>query len=80
MRILLGGVASTPVRIRKAEDLLRGRGIDAHLIKEAAVAASEAIEPIHDVWASAEYRREMIEVFVERGIEKAIERAKGGRL
>jgi carbon-monoxide dehydrogenase medium subunit len=79
IRIVLGGVGSTPIRVQKVENLLRGKVIDDSLIMKAAVAASEGIDPIHDVRASAEYRREMIEVFVGRGIEGALERAKGGR-
>lgn len=78
IRIVLGGVGSTPIRIQKVENLLRGKVIDDSLIMKAAVAASEGTDPIHDVRASAEFRREMIEVFVGRGIEEALERAKGG--
>ena len=77
-RIVLGGVASTPVRVKKAEELLRGEVIDDSLIVRAAKVASAGVEPIHDVRASAEYRREMIEVYVERGIQRALERARGG--
>jgi carbon-monoxide dehydrogenase medium subunit len=78
-RIVVGGVDSTPIRAKKAEDLLKGMVIDDSLIMKAAMAASEGVDPIHDVRASAEYRGEMIEVFVERGIQKALERAEGGR-
>jgi len=78
IRIVLGGVGSTPIRVQTVENLLRGKVIDDSLIMKAAVAASEGIDPIHDVRASAEFRREMIEVFVGRGIEEALERAKGG--
>ena len=79
-KIVLGGVASTPVRTKKAEGILKGKVIDDSRIAEAARAASSEVDPIHDVRASSEYRREMIEVFVERGIQKALERAKGGVL
>ena len=79
-KIVLGGVASTPVRAKKAEGILKGKVIDDSRIVEAARTASSEVDPIHDVRASSEYRREMIEVFVERGIQKALERAKGGVL
>jgi len=79
-RVVLGGVASTPIRLKKVEDLLAGKVIDCRLIKKAARAASEGVDPIHDVRASADYRREMVEIFVARGIQKAWERAKGGQL
>jgi CO/xanthine dehydrogenase FAD-binding subunit len=39
-------------------------------------AASLEVDPIHDVRASSEYRREMTEVFVN-AVRKALERAKG---
>ena len=77
-RIVLGGVASTPVRLNKAEELLKGKSINDALIMTVAMAASTEVDPIQDVRASAEYRREMIEVFVERGLQKAWERARGG--
>jgi aerobic carbon-monoxide dehydrogenase medium subunit len=77
-KIVLGGVASTPVRTKKAEGILKGKVIDDSRIAEAARAASSEVDPIHDVRASSEYRREMIEVFVERGLKQALERAKGG--
>jgi carbon-monoxide dehydrogenase medium subunit len=79
-KIVLGGVASTPVRTKKAEDFLKGKVINDSNIMKAAMAAAEEVDPIHDVRASAEYRREMIEVFVERGIKNALERAEGGVL
>lgn len=77
-RIVLGGVASTPIRVKRAEDLLKGKVINNFLIREAALIASKDTDPIHDVRASAEYRKEMIEVFVERGIQGALMRVKGG--
>lgn len=77
-RIVLGGVASTPVHTKKAEGILKGKVIDDSRIAEAARAASLEVDPIHDVRASSEYRREMTEVFVERGLKQALERAKGG--
>jgi carbon-monoxide dehydrogenase medium subunit len=77
-KIVLGGVGSTPVRAKKAEGLLKGKVLGDSLIPEVAVVASTEIDPIQDVRASAEYRREMIEVFVERGIKEALDRANGG--
>ncbi len=79
-RIVLGGVASTPVRAKKSEELLRGKIIHDDLIRKVAAAASMEVDPIQDVRASTEYRREMVEVFVERGLHEAWERTKGGVL
>jgi CO/xanthine dehydrogenase FAD-binding subunit len=41
--------------------------------------AAAGVEPIQDVRASAEYRKEMIAVFVERGIQQALARARERR-
>lgn len=76
-RIIFGGVSSTPIRAKKAEVLLTGKTIDDSLIETAARTASEGIDPIHDVRASAAYRKDMVEIFAKAGIEQALARAKG---
>jgi CO/xanthine dehydrogenase FAD-binding subunit len=76
-RIIFGGVSSTPIRATKVEALLTGKTVDDALIGRAARVASEIIDPIHDVRASAEYRKEMVGVFAKKGIEQALARAKG---
>jgi len=72
-RIALGGVATTPIRVLKAEQLLIGQVLTDELIAKAGVAASENSSPISDVRASAEYRKDMIRVFSKRPIKKALE-------
>lgn len=72
VKIALGGVAPTPMRARKAEEVLKGETIDATLIQKAAKVVSAESNPITDVRASAEYRREMLEVFTRRAIDAAI--------
>ena len=72
VRIALESVAPTPLRAKKAESALKGQAFDDKLIEEAAqIAASEA-KPIDDHRASAEYRRDMVEVLVKRAIKQAI--------
>jgi CO/xanthine dehydrogenase FAD-binding subunit len=56
VRIALGSVAPTVVRARHAEEVLRGRSIDAHVIAEARAALSHDIAPIDDVRSTADYR------------------------
>jgi carbon-monoxide dehydrogenase medium subunit len=75
-KLVLGGVAPTPIRVQKAEAALTGREISEAAIEEAGRLASEEAKPITDVRATAEYRCEMVEVFTKRAIRKAIERAK----
>jgi CO/xanthine dehydrogenase FAD-binding subunit len=74
-RIVLGSISSTPVRLKEIENLIEGKVLEESLIIKAALASSEGVNPIQDVRASSEYRKEMIKVFVERGIRKALERA-----
>jgi carbon-monoxide dehydrogenase medium subunit len=72
VKIVLGAVAPTPIRARKAEDLLRGRTLDEKLIAQAAKAAADESRPISNVRASAEYRREMVEVLTRRALQRCI--------
>jgi carbon-monoxide dehydrogenase medium subunit len=74
-RIVLGACAPTPMRAREAEELLRGEKIDGRLLKEAGQRASQETEPISDVSASEEYRRELVRVLVARVGKEALARA-----
>jgi aerobic carbon-monoxide dehydrogenase medium subunit len=76
VRIVLGAVAPTPIRARKAEDLLRGRLIDDKVIDTIGEAAMSESRPISNVRGSAEYRREMVGVLTRRAIKQAMEMAR----
>jgi carbon-monoxide dehydrogenase medium subunit len=69
-RIVLGAVAPTPIRARRAEEVLRGKALSAQLIAQAAEAAVAESHPISNVRASAEYRREMVGVLTHRALEQ----------
>ena len=71
-RIALGAVAPTPMRAKKAEMLLIGREVTEEKIAAAAHAASEEASPISDVRGSADFRREMVKVFVKRGVRELL--------
>ncbi|MGH8060300.1 MAG: FAD binding domain-containing protein [Candidatus Entotheonellia bacterium] len=77
-RLTLFGVGGTPVRIRKAEDRLRGRALDDRALGEVARIVSEELEPDADLHASAEYRKEVGGVLTRRALQAALLRAKGG--
>jgi carbon-monoxide dehydrogenase medium subunit len=66
IRIGLGGAAPTPVRARQAEAAIRGRELTDAVIREAAEAAATTAEPLSDLMGSADYRRQMIRVWVRR--------------
>ena len=72
VRIVLGAVAPTPIRARKAEEILRGRVVGETTVTAAAQAAMEESRPISDVRGSAEYRREMVRVQTGRAITEAL--------
>jgi len=76
IRIVLGAAASTPIRAKKAEGVLRGKKITDTLLEKAGQTASEEAEPISDIHASEEYRRELIKVLVKRIAKQALARAK----
>jgi carbon-monoxide dehydrogenase medium subunit len=72
------GVASKPYRAGAAEKALRGKIASENLVAEACAKAAHGVEPLSDIFASAEYRREMASVFARRAIASAIERAMPG--
>ncbi len=76
VRIVLGASASKPIRAKQAEQLLRGKKITDALLEKAGQTASEEAEPISDIHASEEYRRELIKVLVKRIAKQALARAK----
>lgn len=78
-RISLGGVAPTPIRAEEAEELLAGQAITDVLIDKAGKKAAEATDPEPDYHASAEYRRDMTRVFVQKGLKEAWNRVNGGQ-
>ena len=66
IRLGLGGAAPTPIRARNAEAAVQGQSLTDAVAREAAEAAAAAAEPLSDVMGSADYRREMIRVWVRR--------------
>jgi carbon-monoxide dehydrogenase medium subunit len=69
------GVASTPVRVAEAEQLLDGNTPDTALFAEAAKVVSGALEPGADDHASSEYRAHVAGVLTQRGLAEAVARA-----
>lgn len=69
-RFAFGAVAPTPVRLPKTEALLEGKSLTDGLIEEAAKLARTEVSPIDDVRASKEYRLDVVEVIVRRGLKE----------
>lgn len=79
LRMALGPVSDRPFRLLHAEALLRGSGWgDATLLENAARVASEEANPRDSLLrGSAAYRKELIEILVNRLLQKAIGRTRG---
>jgi carbon-monoxide dehydrogenase medium subunit len=71
------GVAAKAYRATAVEKALHGKKLTAKLLAEAARQAAQGVEPLSDLHASAEYRREMAAVFARRALERAAARAQG---
>jgi carbon-monoxide dehydrogenase medium subunit len=71
----MGSVGSTPLRSKRAEEFIRGQKVTDTIIENAAQIASEDSQPISDVHASEEYKREMIKVLVKHTVKEAMARA-----
>ncbi|MEP7137204.1 MAG: FAD binding domain-containing protein [Chloroflexota bacterium] len=76
-RIALGAVAPTPLLASSAGDFLSGKEITLANIKEAARMAQSIAKPITDLRGTAEHRKHLCAVLVERTLIKAVERAGG---
>jgi carbon-monoxide dehydrogenase medium subunit len=75
-RIVLFGVGPTPLRARKAEQVVAGEALGESVLAEAGRIADEEIdEPLSDVHASSEYRRALAQVLTRRGLAEAAGRA-----
>jgi carbon-monoxide dehydrogenase medium subunit len=71
--IALTGVGPKNLRAEAAEQALAGRALDDEAISEAARLAAEAAEPRTDVRGTEAYKRNVVRVFVERGLHRAAE-------
>ncbi|MEE9148815.1 MAG: xanthine dehydrogenase family protein subunit M [Candidatus Tectomicrobia bacterium] len=78
-RLTLFGVGGAPVRVRKAEEMLLGRRVDATALAEVEQVVAEELDPDGDIHASVAYRKEVGGVMARRTLAKALRRAKGDR-
>lgn len=72
INVSLGSVAPTPVRAFNTEKYLQENGLTEEAIQKAKKMVSEEISPIDDIRASAEYRKEVAGVLLERALIKAM--------
>ena len=75
VRLAAMGVGETPLRLRAAEAMLAGHSLTPELIDAAARQARQEVEPHSDLRGSADYRRHLVGVLMERALSAAWERA-----
>ncbi len=75
VRIVLGGVGSTPIKAEKASKLLSGASLGALPLSEAARAAAEEADPSSDLEGSVEYKKRIVYVLTKEIVSRAVERA-----
>lgn len=73
--IALIGVEETPTRAQAAEEFLRGERVDEVVLKETAARAAAPLTPLHDIHASADYRRSLARELTWRALKDAVARA-----
>jgi carbon-monoxide dehydrogenase medium subunit len=74
--IALTAVAPHNIRATAAEEALAGSALDTDAIEAAARLAAEACEPHDDLRGSADYKRNVVRIFTERGLRTAAEAAR----
>ncbi len=70
-QIGIGGAEARPRRIAAAEAVLAGRKSDGESFRAAAEAAADAVEPMEDIHADAEFRRDLVRAVTRRALERA---------
>jgi carbon-monoxide dehydrogenase medium subunit len=72
VRIVLGASGVTPIRANEAEAVLRQRPLTEENIRACAAAVKKAVDPLDDFRGSADYKRQMAEVFTRRAVTQAL--------
>jgi carbon-monoxide dehydrogenase medium subunit len=78
-RVGVTGVGSKAVRAKGVEAALTGKALDAAAIAAAAQKAADGIDINADLQGSVEYKAHLTRVYARRALERAVERAKGGK-
>jgi aerobic carbon-monoxide dehydrogenase medium subunit len=74
----LTAVGPTNLRATRAEEALTGREPTDEAVRDAARLAAETAQPHDDLRGTAEYKRNIVRVYVERGVRTALAAARGG--
>lgn len=74
VRLALNSVASTIMRAKQAEEVLRGHRLTDEVVREAGEVAAGEVDPVDDNRGSADYKRDLVKVLVRRAAEEALGR------
>jgi carbon-monoxide dehydrogenase medium subunit len=72
-RVIFGSINSTPVRCLEAEQVLQERELSQAIIRKAAEVASEKVECVSDVLASADYRKHLVKVITMKALGRLLQ-------
>jgi len=70
VRIAMGSVAPTPIRLTATEEFLKDKEVNNELIEKAINKVREEVNPISDIRASEEYRRYVSGILFKRAFNK----------
>jgi carbon-monoxide dehydrogenase medium subunit len=73
-RLALNSVASTIIRAKRAEEVLRGQKLTEGVLHKAGEIAAGEVDPVDDNRGSADYKRDLVKVLVRRAAEEALGR------
>ncbi len=77
-KIVLGSVATSPIRAVEVEAAIRGRAIDDKLVGTVARLTLKEAHPITHLGIPAGYKRKIIETLTKRAVRQAWQQAKSG--
>jgi len=77
--IALTGVGPTNLRARRAEEALQGRALDDEAIRDAGRLAAEEAQPFDDIRGTADYKRNIVRIYTERGLRKVRDQRGGSQ-
>ena len=71
LRLVVGAVSPTPVRLKNGESMAHGEKLTQGLIERIAADAAQRVDPIDDLRGSADYKRHLVEVLARRALTAA---------
>jgi carbon-monoxide dehydrogenase medium subunit len=72
LRLVVGAVSPTPIRITAGETLAQREKLTPALIAAIAKEASRSVDPIDDIRGPADYKRHLVEVLTRRAVAAAV--------